>query len=152
MSVIDSNPPDGAPAGAPERTPKKAALASFMGSAVEYYDFFVFGFVAALVFPKIFFPEGNETVALAQSFATLRCRLHRAAGRRVRDRALRRPDRAAERADVHAAAHGRVDLRDRLPTDLRVGRRLAPILLVAVPTAARLLGRGRTGRRQFAHP
>jgi MFS family permease len=71
MSVINSNPPDGTPAGAPERTPKKAALASFMGSAVEYYDFFVFGFVAALVFPKVFFPAGNETVALFQSFATL---------------------------------------------------------------------------------
>lgn len=72
MSTIDSNPPDSNPPGvAPERTPKKAALASFMGSAVEYYDFFVFGFVAALVFPKVFFPEGNDTVALAQSFATL---------------------------------------------------------------------------------
>lgn len=71
MSVIDSNSPDGAPASALHRTPKKAALASFMGSAVEYYDFFVFGFVAALVFPHVFFPQGNETVALAQSFATL---------------------------------------------------------------------------------
>ncbi|WP_197379396.1 MFS transporter [Mycolicibacterium mengxianglii] len=71
MSITNSSPPDGTPTGAPERTPKKAALASFMGSAVEYYDFFVFGFVAALVFPKVFFPEGNETVALAQSFATL---------------------------------------------------------------------------------
>jgi MFS family permease len=71
MSITNSNPPDGASADTPERTPKKAALASFMGSAVEYYDFFVFGFVAALVFPKVFFPEGNETVALAQSFATL---------------------------------------------------------------------------------
>jgi MFS family permease len=67
MSETTINPPGGQL----ERTPKKAALASFMGSAVEYYDFFVFGFVAALVFPKVFFPEGNETVALAQSFATL---------------------------------------------------------------------------------
>ncbi|MCV7282241.1 MHS family MFS transporter [Mycolicibacterium flavescens] len=67
MSEATSKPLDGVP----ERTPKKAALASFMGSAVEYYDFFVFGFVAALVFPEVFFPEGNDTVALAQSFATL---------------------------------------------------------------------------------
>jgi len=71
MSISYENPPDGPSVSTPERTPKKAALASFMGSAVEYYDFFVFGFVAALVFPKIFFPEGNETAALASSFATL---------------------------------------------------------------------------------
>lgn len=67
MSETTSSPPESGLA----RTPKKAALASFMGSAVEYYDFFVFGFVAALVFPDVFFPEGNDTVALAQSFATL---------------------------------------------------------------------------------
>ena len=35
-----------------ERTPRKAALASFMGSAVEYYDFFLFGAAAALIFPR----------------------------------------------------------------------------------------------------
>jgi MFS family permease len=69
MSIID-NPPDGAPAGAPVRTPRKAALASFMGSAVEYYDFFVFGFVAALIFPKVFFNSGDEAAQL-MSFATL---------------------------------------------------------------------------------
>jgi MFS family permease len=70
MSVIDSSPPNGAPSGAPQRTPKKAALASFMGSAVEYYDFFVFGFVASLIFPKIFFDSGDEAAQL-MSFATL---------------------------------------------------------------------------------
>lgn len=52
-----------------ERTPRKAALASFMGSAVEYYDFFIFGSAAALIFPTVFFPSDNDA-ALVMSFAT----------------------------------------------------------------------------------
>jgi MFS family permease len=51
------------------KTPRKAALASFMGSAVEYYDFFVFGSAAALIFPHVFFPDDNAS-ALVMSFAT----------------------------------------------------------------------------------
>lgn len=53
----------------PEKTPRRAALASFMGSAVEYYDFFLFGSAAALIFPQVFFPSGDEA-ALVMSFAT----------------------------------------------------------------------------------
>lgn len=52
-----------------KKTPGKAALASFMGSAVEYYDFFIFGTAAALIFPHIFFPDGDQA-ALVMSLAT----------------------------------------------------------------------------------
>lgn len=52
-----------------QRTPVKAALASFMGSAVEYYDFFIFGSAAALIFPHIFFPDA-DTNAAVMSLAT----------------------------------------------------------------------------------
>jgi MFS family permease len=69
MSGIETTKPDGAPDHSPRRTPGRAALASFMGSAVEYYDFFVFGTAAALIFPKVFFPSGDEA-ALVMSFAT----------------------------------------------------------------------------------
>ncbi len=51
------------------KTPAKAAIASFMGSAVEYYDFFLFGSAAALIFPHVFFPSGDDA-ALVMSFAT----------------------------------------------------------------------------------
>ncbi|WP_077488751.1 MFS transporter [Sinomonas mesophila] len=52
------------------RRAKKAALAAFLGGALEYYDFFVYATAASLVFSKIFFPSGDPTVALIASFAT----------------------------------------------------------------------------------
>jgi len=51
------------------KTPKKAAAASFMGSAVEYYDFFIFGTAASLIFPHVFFPDADAQASI-MSLAT----------------------------------------------------------------------------------
>jgi MFS family permease len=69
MSDVASTESDATGGDSQRRTPGRAALASFMGSAVEYYDFFLFGTAAALIFPKVFFPSGDEA-AQVLSFAT----------------------------------------------------------------------------------
>ena len=51
-------------------TPRTAALAAWIGSALEYYDFFIYGTAAALVFGKIFFPAGNPTAGTLLALAT----------------------------------------------------------------------------------
>jgi MFS family permease len=52
------------------KTPKKAAASGWIGSALEYYDFFIYAQAAALVFPTIFFPSDNPQVGIVASFAT----------------------------------------------------------------------------------
>jgi MFS family permease len=49
---------------------KKAAASGWIGSALEYYDFFIYASAAALIFPQVFFPSDNPQVAIIASLAT----------------------------------------------------------------------------------
>jgi len=49
---------------------KKAAASGWIGSALEYYDFFIYAQAASLIFPQIFFPSENPKVAIIASLAT----------------------------------------------------------------------------------
>jgi MFS family permease len=49
---------------------RKATASGWIGSALEFYDFFIYATAAALIFPQIFFPKGNPTVAIVASLAT----------------------------------------------------------------------------------
>lgn len=50
---------------------RRVALSSLLGTAIEYYDFLVYGTMSALVFGLVFFPETDSSVATIAAFGTL---------------------------------------------------------------------------------
>jgi MFS transporter, MHS family, shikimate and dehydroshikimate transport protein len=49
---------------------RKVAAASFVGTTIEWYDFFLYGTAAALVFGDLFFPEAEPLVGTLLAFST----------------------------------------------------------------------------------
>ncbi|QJY49621.1 MFS transporter [Pseudonocardia broussonetiae] len=49
---------------------RRVAIASCAGTTIEFYDFFIYGTAAALVFPTVFFPALGSAAATVASFAT----------------------------------------------------------------------------------
>ncbi|GAA1800436.1 MHS family MFS transporter [Planosporangium flavigriseum] len=50
---------------------RRAVIASTVGTTIEWYDFFLYGTVAALVFPSLFFPNSSPSAGVLASFTTL---------------------------------------------------------------------------------
>ena len=49
---------------------RQVAVASFVGTALEWYDYFIYGTAAALVFPALYFPGFSTFAGTLASFAT----------------------------------------------------------------------------------
>src|SRR5690606_20769801 len=59
------------PGRTPNRTPiRRAVVASLVGNALEWYDFFLYGTAAALVFNQLFFPTVDPLAGTIAAFGT----------------------------------------------------------------------------------
>src|SRR5262245_42156675 len=51
-------------------TPTQVLLASIVGTTIEFFDFYIYGTAAVLVFPRLFFPASDPNTATLASLAT----------------------------------------------------------------------------------
>ena len=51
-------------------SPARILFASLIGTTIEFFDFYIFATAAVIVFPKLFFPDGDPTSAILKSFIT----------------------------------------------------------------------------------
>src|SRR4051812_16777242 len=54
----------------PRESVRRVALASMVGTSIEWYDFFIFGTASALVFGRLFFPTFSELAGTLAAFAS----------------------------------------------------------------------------------
>ena len=105
------------------------AMASLIGTTIEWYDFFLYGTAAALVFNRLFFPTFDPLAGTLAAFGTYTVGIRRAPDWRHHHRPLRRPSRTQVDARADAHHHGRRHLLHRPAADLcadrTVGRRVA---------------------------
>src|SRR5271165_5584249 len=70
LDVALHMPREAAASAPPPASITHVAVASFVGTAIEWYDFFLYGTAAALVFNRLFFPTYDPLVGTVLSFAT----------------------------------------------------------------------------------
>ena len=131
---------------------KVAAASGWIGSALEYYDFFIYATAASLVFPQIFFPSTNPTVAIVASLATYGVGYVARPDRRVRARPPGRHLRPQERAFDLPRPDGSLNHRGRTASDLSAGWSLGARPAGGPATHPGLRGRGRDIRRELDDP
>ena len=51
-------------------TPRRAAAAAFIGTTIEFYDFYIYAFAAALVLGQLFFPSENPMLSTMAAFGS----------------------------------------------------------------------------------
>ena len=49
---------------------RRAQVGSLIGTTIEWYEYYIYGATAALVFPALFFPSDNQLVSVISSFAS----------------------------------------------------------------------------------
>src|SRR6201990_2107525 len=54
----------------PLNTPSQVLFASLIGTAIEFFDFYIYATAAVLVFPRLFFPASDPAAATLASLAT----------------------------------------------------------------------------------
>jgi metabolite-proton symporter len=54
----------------PVNSPRRILLASLMGTAIEFFDFYIYATASVLVFPQLFFPASDPATATLASLAT----------------------------------------------------------------------------------
>src|SRR5207244_13124295 len=59
-----------APPAESSESPRRVAVASFIGTAIEFYDFYIYGTAAALVLHQAFFPTLDPVNATLAAFST----------------------------------------------------------------------------------
>lgn len=71
MSSSSPLPAGGAQAHAPRNSPRQVAIASLIGTAIEFYDYYIYAAAAVLVFNTQFFPKADASAGVLLSLSTL---------------------------------------------------------------------------------
>src|SRR5215472_4240855 len=123
-TTFETMPQSGLSASEHSRQLRKAVIASTIGTTIEWYDFFMYGTAAGLIFGKLLLSKRRCTDGHPRGFRHL-FHWFRQSPHRGRDiRPLWRPHWPERHLDRHAAVHGYRDLPDRLCADLRLDRHM----------------------------